>query len=89
MITECSNCKYYKTDFREEPCKSCISYRYFVSLEEAKKEETIRAEAIKEFVERLEKKLFPYGMPDNGNYGINAKAVKAACEKTVKEMVGE
>jgi hypothetical protein len=25
--------------------------------------------------ERLIKKMFPLGMPDNGNYGINAKAV--------------
>lgn len=23
-------------------------------------------------------KLFPYGMPDNGNYGINARAVRDA-----------
>ena len=49
----------------------------------------LKAEAIKEFAERLEKKLFPYGMPDNGNYGINAKAVKVALDKVVKEMVGE
>lgn len=26
----------------------------------------------------LIKKLFPYGMPDDGNYGINAKAVMVA-----------
>jgi hypothetical protein len=25
--------------------------------------------------ERLLNKMFPLGMPDNGNYGINAKAV--------------
>lgn len=25
--------------------------------------------------ERMLKKMFPLGMPDNGNYGINAKAV--------------
>lgn len=29
---------------------------------------------------RLIKKLFPLGMPDNGNYGINAKAVRMAVE---------
>ena len=28
--------------------------------------------------EALLKKIFPYGMPDNGNYGINAKAVREA-----------
>ena len=36
-----------------------------------------------EYIERdaLIKKLFPYGMPDNGNYGINAKAVRVAVER--------
>ena len=28
--------------------------------------------------EALIKKIFPYGMPDNGNYSINAKAVMKA-----------
>ena len=45
-----------------------------------------KAEAIKEFAERLIKKLFPYGMPDNGNYGINAKAVRETIYRVVKEM---
>lgn len=31
--------------------------------------------------EALLKKLFPYGMPDNGNYGVNAKAVRVTVEK--------
>lgn len=31
--------------------------------------------------EALKKKIFPYGMPDNGNYGINAKSVMVAIEK--------
>ena len=31
--------------------------------------------------EALIKKIFPYGMPDNGNYSINAKAVREAIEK--------
>ena len=37
--------------------------------------------------EDLIKKIFPYGMPDNGNYPINAKAVmKAILEaKSVKD----
>lgn len=30
--------------------------------------------------EGLLKKMFPLGMPDNGNYGINAKAVWRAIE---------
>ena len=30
--------------------------------------------------EKLIKKLFPYGMPDNGNYGINAKAIRKAID---------
>lgn len=32
--------------------------------------------------EILLKKLFPYGMLNDGNYGINAKAVKTAVENT-------
>lgn len=28
--------------------------------------------------EDLIKKIFPYGMPDGGNYGINARAVREA-----------
>lgn len=31
--------------------------------------------------EALIKKIFPYGMPDNGNYPINAKAVMEAIMK--------
>ena len=31
--------------------------------------------------EALIKKIFPYGMPDNGNYPINAKAVMEAILK--------
>jgi hypothetical protein len=31
--------------------------------------------------EALIKKIFPYGMPDNGNYAINAKAVMEAIKK--------
>lgn len=30
--------------------------------------------------EFLKKKIFPYGMADNGNYGINAKSVMIAIE---------
>jgi hypothetical protein len=32
--------------------------------------------------EDLIKKIFPYGMPDDGNYPINAKAVMEAILKT-------
>ena len=49
----------------------------------------IRAKAIKEFAERLNKKLFPLGMTSDGNYSINAKAVKAAIDKIKDEMVGD
>jgi hypothetical protein len=37
--------------------------------------------------EELIKKIFPYGMPDDGNYPINAKAVMKAIldAKPVKE----
>lgn len=37
--------------------------------------------------EALIKKIFPYGMPDNGNYPINAKAVMEAIlrAETVKD----
>lgn len=31
--------------------------------------------------EALIKKIFPYGMPDDGNYPINAKAVRRAIEE--------
>lgn len=31
--------------------------------------------------EKLLKKMFPLGMPDNGNYGINAKAVWRTIER--------
>lgn len=83
MIVECSNCKYYKTDFREEPCKSCISYRYFVPLEEAKKEETIRAEAIKEFAEKLKERA------TKGFWETDAYIGTEQIDELVKEMVGE
>ena len=35
---------------------------------------------------KLLAKMFPYGMPDNGNYGINARAVRDAvvAAKTVE-----
>lgn len=33
--------------------------------------------------ERLLKKMFPLGMPDNGNYGINAKAVWMAIKNRI------
>lgn len=41
------------------------------------------AERLENMVPRdsLIKKMFPYGMPDNGNYAINAKAVMEAILK--------
>ena len=35
--------------------------------------------------ERLIKKMFPLGMPDNGNYGISAKAVWNAIKNTPRK----
>lgn len=35
--------------------------------------------------ERMIKKMFPLGMPDNGNYGINAKAVRMVIEPPKKK----
>ncbi len=42
------------------------------------------ADRLEEMVSReaLIKKIFPYGMPDDGNYPINAKAVMEAILKT-------
>lgn len=82
MITECSNCKYYEADFREEPCKSCISYRYFLS-----KEETIKAKAIKEFVEKL--KQWSYESSD-WSHGEHPMVVEwSDIEDVLDEMAGE
>ena len=47
----------------------------------------LKVEAIKEFANRLLKKIFPYdGLVDKKTYAINAKAVKKAIEDTIKEV---
>lgn len=48
-----------------------------------------RKMAIKEFAERLTKKIFPIGYLCDGNYSVNAKAVKTVIDNLVKEMIGE
>lgn len=45
-----------------------------------------RTEAIKEFAERLTKKVFPLGYLCDGDYPVNAKAVKIVIDNLVKEM---
>lgn len=61
-------------------------YNYEACLESIEK---IKAKAIKEFADRLEKMIFPYGMVNGGNYGINALSIKILIDKVRKEMVGE
>ena len=52
--------------------------------------ETVKSEAIKEFVERWKKKIFPLDtVYSDGNYPINAKAVKVTIDNLMKEMVGD
>ncbi len=46
----------------------------------------VKAEAVKEVLEKLEKRIFPYGMVNDGNYGINALSIKMTIEKVKKEM---
>ena len=46
----------------------------------------IKAEAIKEFAERLKKKMYPYNGVDKKTYAINAYAVEKAIEDLAKEM---
>ena len=43
----------------------------------------MRVDNTKDLISReaLIKKIFPYGMPDDGNYPINAKAVRKAIEE--------
>jgi hypothetical protein len=48
----------------------------------------IKAEAIKEFAERLKEKMYPYNGLDKRTYAINARAVEKANEDLVKEMMG-
>lgn len=49
----------------------------------------LKAEAIKEFAEGLTKKIFPIGYLCDGNYSVNAKAVKTVIDNLVKEMTEE
>lgn len=53
------------------------------------KAKNARAEAIKEFAERLKKKMYPYNGLDKKTYAINARAVEKAIEDLVKEMTEE
>ena len=81
MIAECSDCKYFALDYDEEPCTSCFDYCKFSRTVDANTEKEIRAEAIKEFVERL-KPLHKTLCVDEGDWCYEI-------ERIAKEMVGE
>ena len=49
----------------------------------------IRVEAIKEFTDRLTKKIFPFDYLSELNYSVNAMAVKTSIVNLVKEMAEE
>ena len=67
----------------ERDCFECPEIEYCVGPNWLLKK---AADALEVSISReaLIKKIFPYGMPDNGNYGINAKAVMEAILKTDK-----
>lgn len=48
-----------------------------------------RTSGILELTDRLEKMIFPYGMVNGGNYGINALSIKILIDKVRKEMAGD
>ena len=100
-ITICSICPYYLQDRYNDFCQEDL-HRASLDLINRQKAEIerlerhtkmhdeIKAEAIKEFAERLRKKIFPLDtVYSDGNYPINAKAVKVAIDNLVKEMVGD
>ena len=60
-----------------EDAESCIGPSWLLRKAADALEVSINREA-------LIKKIFPYGMPDNGNYSINAKAVMKAIMETDK-----
>lgn len=51
--------------------------------------ETAKSEAIREFAQRLKKKMYPYNGVDKKKYAINAYAVEQAIECIAKEMTEE
>ena len=52
-----------------------------------KKLKTAKAEAIKEYTEKLEAKLYPLGMVDSGRYLIQAMAVKTQIDRVKEKML--
>ena len=57
--------------------------------EETSGNKKAKAEAIKEFAEKLKKKIYPYNGVDKKKYAINAYAVEKTIEGLVKEMTEE
>lgn len=64
----------------------CHSSGYVCSSFKDKDRYADRNEVIKEFAEKLKKKIYPYNGLDKKTYAINARAVEKAIEDLVKEM---
>lgn len=64
----------------------CHSSGYVCSSFKDKDRYADRNEVIREFAERLKKKMYPYNGVDKKTYAINAYAVEKAIEDLVKEM---
>lgn len=64
----------------------CKSSGYVCSSFKDKDRYADRNEVIKEFAEKLKKKIYPYNGVDKKAYAINAYAVEKAIEDLAKEM---
>lgn len=60
--------------------------REIVFMDRSEAIKNLKAEAIKEFAQRLKKKMYPYNGVDKKKYAINAYAVEQAIECIAKEM---
>ena len=67
----------------------CHSSGYVCSSFKDKDRYADRNEVIREFAEKLKKKIYPYNGLDKKTYAINARAVEKAIEDLVKEMTEE
>lgn len=63
--------------------------REIVFMDRSEAIKNLKAEAIKEFAQRLKKKMYPYNGVDKKKYAINAYAVEQAIECIAKEMTEE
>lgn len=66
--------------------KELLRYDGFIK-ELHDKLKTAKAEAIKEYTEKLEAKLFPLGMVDSGRYLMQAMAVKKQIDGVKEKML--